>query len=118
VREKAGKLWQRYYQSRFEPSSQAVEQSRLAIPAAREPISQLAVRYTVEANRWPRPRKRAAQPSFRMVLSYWNMAASLVTTGAIDANAFLAANDEVFATFSKVYLHLAELRAKAGEPGF
>jgi hypothetical protein len=53
-----------------------------------------------------------------MVLSYWNMAASLVTTGAIDANAFLAANDEVLATFSKVHLHLAELRAKAGEPGF
>jgi hypothetical protein len=56
--------------------------------------------------------------SFRMVLSYWNMAASLVTTGAIDANAFLAANDEIFATFSKVYRHLAELRAKASEPDF
>jgi hypothetical protein len=27
--------------------------------------------------------------SFRMVLGYWDMAASLVTTGAIDADAFL-----------------------------
>ena len=30
--------------------------------------------------------------SFRMVLGYWDMAASLVTTGAIDAPAFLAAH--------------------------
>jgi hypothetical protein len=42
--------------------------------------------------------------SFRMVLSYWNMATSLVATGAIDADAFRAAHDEVFATFSKIYL--------------
>jgi len=39
--------------------------------------------------------------SFRMVLSYWDMAASLVTTGAIDGDAFRAAHGEVFATFSK-----------------
>ncbi len=56
--------------------------------------------------------------SFRMVLSYWNMAASLVTTGAIDGSAFLAANDEIFATFSKIHPFLAELRAAAGEPEF
>jgi cytochrome c oxidase assembly factor CtaG len=56
--------------------------------------------------------------SFRMVLSYWNMAASLVTTGAIDGAAFCAANDEIFATFSKVHPFLAELRAAAGEPEF
>ncbi len=30
--------------------------------------------------------------SFRMVLGYWDMAASLVTTGAIDTTAFLAAH--------------------------
>jgi hypothetical protein len=56
--------------------------------------------------------------SFRMVISYWNMAASLVTAGAIDADAFCAAHDEIFATFSKIYLHLAELRAASGEPEF
>src|ERR1700739_3363497 len=54
--------------------------------------------------------------SFRMVLSYWNMAASLVTTGAVDADAFRAAHDEIFATFSKIHPHLAELRAASGEP--
>jgi hypothetical protein len=56
--------------------------------------------------------------SFRMVLSYWNMAASLVTTGAIDAAAFLAANDEIFATFSKLHPYLKEFRAACGEPEF
>ncbi len=56
--------------------------------------------------------------SFRMVLGYWNMAASLVTTDAIDADAFRAAHDEVFATFSKIHLYLAELRTASGEPEF
>jgi hypothetical protein len=56
--------------------------------------------------------------SFRMVLGYWDMAASLVVTGAIDANAFLAAHSEIFATFSKVEPFLKELRTAAGEPEF
>jgi hypothetical protein len=54
--------------------------------------------------------------SFRMVLSYWEMAASLVTTGAIGAEAFLAAHGEIFATFSKIQPLLAEMRAASGEP--
>jgi len=54
--------------------------------------------------------------SFRMVLGYWDMAASLVTTGAIDADAFRAAHSEIFATFSKIHLYLAEVRAASGEP--
>jgi hypothetical protein len=56
--------------------------------------------------------------SFRMVLGYWDMAASLVTTGAIDAAAFLAAHGEIFATFSKVQPFLDELRTVTGEPEF
>jgi len=56
--------------------------------------------------------------SFRMVLGYWDMAASLVTTGAIDADAFRAAHGEIFVTFSKIYLYLAELRTASGEPEF
>jgi len=56
--------------------------------------------------------------SFRMVLGYWDMAASLVTGGAIDRDAFLAAHSEVFATFSKVEPFLAELRATSDEPDF
>jgi len=56
--------------------------------------------------------------SFRMVLGYWDMAASLVTTGAIDAEAFRAAHSEVFGTFAKVQPFLAELRAVSLEPAF
>jgi hypothetical protein len=56
--------------------------------------------------------------SFRMVLGYWDMAASLVTSGAVDADAFRAAHSEVFGTFSKIQPFLAELRAASGEPDF
>jgi hypothetical protein len=56
--------------------------------------------------------------SVRMVLGYWDMAASLVTTGAIDADAFIAAHGEIFITFSKINLFLTEIRAATGEPEF
>lgn len=52
---------------------------------------------------------------FRMVIGYWDMAASLVTSGAIDGDAFRAAHGEIFATFSKFQPFLAELRAASGE---
>lgn len=54
--------------------------------------------------------------SFRMVLGYWDMAASLVTTGAIDGDAFRAAHGEIFLAFSKIQPFLSELRAASGEP--
>jgi hypothetical protein len=60
----------------------------------------------------------ARNASFRMVLGYWDMAASLVTTGAIDAEAFRAAHSEIFATFGKIEPFLAELRARSHEPDF
>jgi uncharacterized protein (TIGR02246 family) len=56
--------------------------------------------------------------SFRMVLGYWDMAASLVTTGAIDGDAFRAAHGEIFATFGKIQPLLAELRSASGEQEF
>lgn len=56
--------------------------------------------------------------SFRMVLGYWDFAASLVTTGAIDAAAFRGAHGEIFATFSKVEPFLAQIRAASGEADF
>jgi hypothetical protein len=53
--------------------------------------------------------------SFRMVISYWDMAASLVTTGAIDGDAFRAAHGEIFATFAKIQPYLARMREATGE---
>ena len=56
--------------------------------------------------------------SFRMVLGYWDMAASLVTGGAIDGDAFRAAHGEIFATFGKIHPFVAELRTVSGEAQF
>jgi hypothetical protein len=52
----------------------------------------------------------------RMVYGYWDMAASLVTTGAIDGGAFLAAHGEIFGTFSKLQPFLPELRTAMEQP--
>jgi hypothetical protein len=46
------------------------------------------------------------------------MAASMVTTGAIDGDAFRAAHGEIFATFSKIQPFLAEMRIASAEPEF
>jgi len=56
--------------------------------------------------------------SFRMVIGYWEMAASLVTHGAIDIDMFRAANNEIVATFAKVQPFLEELRAARSAPNF
>ena len=60
----------------------------------------------------------ARNASFRMVLGYWEMAASMVTTGAIDADAFRAAHSEIFGTFAKIQPFLDEMRQKMSEPQF
>jgi hypothetical protein len=57
-------------------------------------------------------------PKLRMVVGYWDMAASLVTHGAIDRQMFLDANGEIFATFSKIHPLLSEIRGIASLPGF
>jgi hypothetical protein len=56
--------------------------------------------------------------SFRMVLGYWDMAASMVATGAIDGDSFRAAHGEMFLTFAKIHPFLAQLRAAANEPDY
>lgn len=60
----------------------------------------------------------ARNATFRMVLGYWDMAASLVTSGAVDGDAFRAAHGEIFLTFAKVHPFLADLRSATGEPEF
>ncbi|GJG87061.1 hypothetical protein tb265_22420 [Gemmatimonadetes bacterium T265] len=56
--------------------------------------------------------------AFRMVAGYWDMAASLVTSGAVDAPSFLAAHGEIVAAFALVHPFVAQLRAATGEPAF
>ncbi|MGE3616409.1 MAG: hypothetical protein AB7L66_11100 [Gemmatimonadales bacterium] len=56
--------------------------------------------------------------AFRMVMGYWDMAASMVTAGAIDPAAFRAAHGEIYGTFSKVQPFLGQLREITGERDF
>ena len=53
---------------------------------------------------------------YRMVVSYWEMACSFVTNGAIDAQMFNDANGEHVFYFAKIQPFLAELREKNGTP--
>ena len=55
---------------------------------------------------------------FRMVVSYWEMAASLVTTGAIDPVMFRASSGEMVAVFAKVEPLLAQMRERYDAPEF
>ena len=54
-----------------------------------------------------------ASAPYRMVTSYWDMAASLVVQGAIPAGMFNEANTEHFAVYAKLRPFLEEVRASA-----
>jgi hypothetical protein len=53
---------------------------------------------------------------YRMVMSYWDMAASFVNNGAIDAQMFADANMEHVFYFAKIEPFLAELREMFNSP--
>jgi hypothetical protein len=53
---------------------------------------------------------------FRMVTTYWDMAASFVNHGAIDEEMFADAQSEHFVVFCKVEPFLSELRETLGTP--
>ena len=54
----------------------------------------------------------------RMVISYWEMAGSLVNNGAIDEKMFNEANGEHIFIFSKVQPFLEDLRKLWNQPDF
>jgi Domain of unknown function (DUF4760) len=53
---------------------------------------------------------------YRMVTTYWDMAASLVNNGAIDEQMFTDANMEHVVVFAKVEPFVEELREKFNNP--
>lgn len=55
---------------------------------------------------------------YRMVTTYWDMAASLVNQGAIPAEMFNEANTEHIALFAKLRPFLAEVRSATGYPDY
>src|SRR5262245_36437778 len=56
--------------------------------------------------------------NFRMVATYWDMAASCVINGAIDEQMFNDANGEHVAIFAKIYPFLAEYRERTQLPHY
>ena len=55
---------------------------------------------------------------YRMVTTYWEMAASFVSHGAIDAEMFHDANSEYVAVIAKLGPFLPELRRLSGSPHY
>jgi hypothetical protein len=55
---------------------------------------------------------------FRMVVSYWDMAAAFVVFGAIEQEMFNAINSEHVAIYAKLQPFLEELRAIPGVPPY
>lgn len=55
---------------------------------------------------------------YRMVTTYWDMAAALVNRGAIDADLFRETNTEYIAFFSLIEPYLAEFREMTGEADY
>lgn len=57
-----------------------------------------------------------ASANFRMVTSYWDMAASFVLNGGIDEKMFLDASTEHIYVFAKIAPYLGEIRELFNEP--
>jgi hypothetical protein len=55
---------------------------------------------------------------YRMVTSYWNMAAALALHGAIEEQMFADVNGEHIAVYARLESHLPELRAALNNPGY
>jgi hypothetical protein len=55
---------------------------------------------------------------YRMVTTYWDMAAALVNYGSIAPELFHASNTEYLAIFAKIEPFIGEVRAQFGAPGY
>lgn len=60
----------------------------------------------------------ASSAYYRMLTSYWEMAASFVNNGGIDEKMFLDANTEHIAVYSKLEPFVAEIREVFGETNY
>ncbi len=96
------------YELRTEP---ALRQARAWFAFEFHPTSARDVLHT-----WLGPGHESAP--YRMVTTYWDMAASLVNQGAIPAEMFNEANTEHIALFAKLRPFLAEVRSATGYPDY
>jgi hypothetical protein len=58
--------------------------------------------------------KHPHNPHFRMVTTYWDMAASFVTSGALNGELLLESSTEMVVIYAKVEPYLAEMRQQSG----
>ena len=56
------------------------------------------------------PRGTPENASYRMVTTYWDMAASFVTRGVLDSDLFLESGGEMLVVWAKLEPYVAELR--------
>jgi hypothetical protein len=56
--------------------------------------------------------------NYRMITSYWDMAASFVNNGGIDERMFLEANTEHVGVFARIEPFIADVREAFGEPDY
>lgn len=56
--------------------------------------------------------------NYRMITSYWDMAASFVNNGGIDEKMFMDANGEQVGVFSKLEPFIEEVRQVSGMPDY
>ena len=96
------------YELRTEP---ALRQARAWFMFEFHPASTTEVLAT-----WLGPGHQSAP--YRMVTSYWDMAASLVVQGAIPAQMFNEGNTEHIAIFAKMRPFLTEVRAATNYPDY
>ena len=105
-RQQSAELLLRLYESRREPTLRAAREWWVT---TFHPTSAKDVLAT-----WVAP----DSGPYRMVTTYWEMAASFVTLGAIDAEMFHAANTEYVAVYAKLEPYLTELRAMTTYPEY
>lgn len=104
----AAEVLLKLYELRTEPS---LRQARAWFAFEFHPTSAREVLGT-----WLGPGHESAP--YRMVTSYWDMAASLVNLGAIPPEMFNAANTEHFALYAKMRPFLEEVRAATNYPDY
>jgi hypothetical protein len=74
-------------------------------PTSADEILNTIMDFSADANRY-----------FRMVTSYWEMAATLALSGSVNEQLFLDTQNEMFFVMAKLQPHLAELRQKMQLP--
>lgn len=106
LRQKSAELLMQLYEMRREPTMRAARDWFVARFHPETADDVLAA--------WMAPESGA----YRMVTTYWEMAAGFVAHGAIDAAMFHATNTEYVAVYAKLAPHLEVVRERSGMPSY